>query len=61
MHILSSGDITYFVYDFETKKCYHVCLQSYFQKVTNVLSVDMLAKFQRPFIKPISLQLDDIE
>ena len=24
----------------------------YLQQVTNVLSVDMLAKFQRPFMKP---------
>ena len=30
MYILSSGDITYFVYHFETfKGSYHACLQSF--------------------------------
>ena len=49
MFILSSGDITYFVYHFETQKKVIMYL---LKQVTNVLSVDILAKFQRPFIKP---------
>ena len=28
---------------------------------TNALSVDILAKFHRPFMKPITLHLDNIE
>ena len=53
MYILSSCDITYFVYDFETKRenimyAYKVLLVY----VNYVLSVDISAKFQIPFMKP---------
>ena len=53
MYILSSGDISYFVYYFETKKKLSCMLTKFnLKQVTNVLSVDILAKFQRPFMKP---------
>ena len=53
MYIISSGDITYFVYHFEAKKKLSCMLTKvYLKQVTNVLSVDILANFQRTFIKP---------
>ena len=59
MYILSFGDIIYFAYLFETQK--EVIMYAYkvlLKQITNVLKVDILAKFQRPFI---ALQLDDIK
>ena len=58
MYILSSGNDTYFVYHFYTS-CRLTKL--YLKQVTNVLSVDILANFQRPFMKSVTLQPDEIE
>ena len=63
MYILSFGDITYFIHFLSHKKEGISCMLTkfYLKQATNVLSIDILAKFQRLFIKPITLQLNDIE